>query len=300
MTDARGLVARIALTAFLVLGLVFILLPIAIVVVNSFNASPFGLWPPSGFSTRWYTNLFENAGFGAPTVRSLQVAIVSTLVALLVGMLAGIGIARYRFVGKRAAQAFVAAPLIVPKIAVGFAAFVLFLKLGWYGDFVTVVLVHVVITLPFVVTLVVAGLARVDRTLEEVAADLGAVPRQVLWRATMPQMRGALLAAAAFAFIISFDELDASIFVVGQTDNTLPVAMFIYMEKYQDPTLAALSTLLIAASLVGALAVAVLLSRIGGMRALGAGPKTGLPPEEPDPPSAAAGRRGFPTQEAHP
>ena len=114
-----------------------------------------------------------------------------------------------------------------------------FLKLDWYGDFHTVVLAHIVITLPFVVTLVVAGLARVDRTLEEAAMDLGAVPRQVIWRATLPQMRGALAAAAAFAFIISFDELDATIFIVGQTDNTLPVAMFIYMEKYQDPTLAA-------------------------------------------------------------
>lgn len=300
MTSSRGLAARVALASFLVLGLVFILLPIAIVVVNSFNASPFGIWPPPGFSTRWYTNLFENAGFGAPTVRSLEVAVISTILSLLIGTFAGIGIARYRFVGKRAAEAFVAAPLIVPKIAIGFAAFVLFLKLGWYGDLVTVVLVHVVVTLPFVVTLVVAGLARVDRTLEEVATDLGAVPRQVLWRATLPQMRGALLAAAAFAFIISFDELDASIFVVGQTDNTLPVAMFIYMEKYQDPTLAALSTLLIAASLIGALAVAVLLSRIGGLRALGAGPTPGLQPEDPDPPRVAAGRGPLPTEEAHP
>lgn len=300
MTEQRGIAARVALTSFLVLGLVFILLPIAIVVVNSFNASPFGIWPPPGFSTRWYTNLFENAGFGAPAVRSLEVAVVATAGALLAGTFAGIGIARYRFVGKRSAEAFLAAPLIVPKIAIGFAAFILFLKLGLYGDFVTIVLVHIVITLPFVVTLIVAGLARVDRTLEEVGVDLGALPRQVLWRVTIPQMRGALLAAAAFAFIISFDELDASIFVVGQTDNTLPVAMFIYMEKYQDPTLAALSTLLIAASLVGALAVAVLLARIGGLRALGAGARSpALASEELPPTSAAAGRGATTTQEAH-
>ena len=123
------------------------------------------------------------------------------------------------------------------------------------------------ITLPFVVTLVVAGLARVDRTLEEAAMDLGAVPRQVIWRATLPQMRGALAAAAAFAFIISFDELDATIFIVGQTDNTLPVSMFIYMEKYQDPTLAALSTLLIGGALILGVAIAVLMARIGGLRA---------------------------------
>jgi ABC-type spermidine/putrescine transport system permease subunit II len=100
--------------------------------------------------------------------------------------------------------------------------------------------------------------------------DLGAVPRQVIWRATLPQMRGALAVAAAFSFIISFDELDATIFIVGQTDNTLPVSMFIYMEKYQDPTLAALSTLLIGAALVLGVAVAVLLARLGGLRVLSA------------------------------
>ncbi len=278
MTSGRGIAARAALSSFLVLGLVFILLPIAIVVVNSFNASPFGSWPPPGFSTRWYTNMFENAGFGDPTIRSLQVALVSTVASLVVGTFAALGIARYRFFGRRAAQGFLAAPLIVPKIAIGFAAFILFLKLEWYGDFLTVALTHLVITLPFVVTLVVAGLTRVDRTLEEAAMDLGAVPRQVLLRATLPQLRGALVVAAAFSFIVSFDELDASIFIVGQQNNTLPVAMFIYMEKYQDPTLAALSTILIGASLIGALAVAVVIARIGGLRALAPARETA--PEE--------------------
>lgn len=282
MTRGRTAVGRAGLNAFLVLGLGFIVLPIAIVVVNSFNASPFGLWPPPGFSTRWYTNLFHNAGFGAPTIRSLEVAVVATAGAMLIGTLAGIGIARYRFIGRSLIQGFFTAPLIVPKVAIGFAAFILFLKLDWYGDFHTIVLAHIVITLPFVVTLVVAGLARVDRTLEEAAMDLGAVPRQVLWRATLPQMRGALAVAAAFSFIISFDELDATIFIVGQTDNTLPVSMFIYMEKYQDPTLAALSTLLIGAALVLGVGVAVLIARFGGLRVLGAArePEAAAAPEQ--------------------
>jgi putative spermidine/putrescine transport system permease protein len=184
------------------------------------------------------------------------------------GTLAALAIARYRFPGRRAVQSFVVAPLIVPKVAIGIAAFVLFLKLGWYGSLGSLILVHVVVTLPFVVTLLVAGFARVDRTLEEAAADLGARPRQVLLRATLPQMRATLVAAAAFSFIISFDELDASIFLVGQKSNTLPTAMFIYMQKYQDPTLAALSTLLIGGSLLAAAAIAVLIVRIGGVRAI--------------------------------
>ena len=87
-------------------------------------------------------------------------------------------------------------------------------------------------------------------------------------RATLPQMRATLVAAAAFSFIISFDELDASIFLVGQHANTLPTAMFIYMQKYQDPTLAALSSLLIAGSLLAGAAIAVLIVKIGGVRAI--------------------------------
>jgi putative spermidine/putrescine transport system permease protein len=257
---------RVGLYVFLVLGLAFMVLPIAIVVVNSFNSSSFGEWPPPGFSTRWYGNLFHNAGFGGPAVRSIELAFAATASSLVLGTLAALAIARFRFPGRRAVQGYVAAPLIVPKVAIGIAAFILFLKVGWYGSFGSLVLAHAVITLPFVITLAVAGFARVDRMLEEAAADLGAVPRQVLLRATLPQMRGTMIAAAVFSFIISFDELDASIFLVGQQTNTLPTAMFIYMEKYQDPTLAAVSTLLIGASLVGAAAIAFLIARIGGLR----------------------------------
>jgi putative spermidine/putrescine transport system permease protein len=259
---------RAGLHLFLMLGLVFMVLPIAIVVVESFNSSSFGAWPPPGFSTRWYGNLFHNAGFGSPAVRSVELALASSACSLVLGTLAALAIARSRFPGRRAVQGYVAAPLIVPKVAIGIAAFILFLKVGFYGSFGSLVLAHAVITLPFVITLAVAGFARVDRLLEEAALDLGAVPRQVLVRATLPQLRATLVAAAAFSFIISFDELDASIFLVGQHANTLPTAMFIYMEKYQDPTLAAVSTLLIGVSLVGAAAIAFLFARLGGVGGL--------------------------------
>jgi putative spermidine/putrescine transport system permease protein len=267
--------ARIALYSFLVAALVFMVAPIAIVVVESFNSSAFGQWPPPGFSTRWYANLFHGGGFGAPAIRSIEIALLATAGSLVSGTLAAVAIARYRFPGRHAVQGFVAAPLIVPKVAIGIAAFILFLKLGWYGSLGSLVLAHLVLTLPFVVTLAVAGFARVDRTLEEAAADLGAPPRTVLWRATLPQMRATLIAAAAFSFIISFDELDASIFLVGQRSNTLPTAMFIYMQKYQDPTLAALSSLLIGGALIGAAAIAVLIVRIGGLRAIPGGTRGG-------------------------
>lgn len=271
----RRRLGRAPLYAFLVLGVAFAIVPIVIVVVDSFNSSSFGQWPPPGFSTRWYANLFHNGGFGKPAIKSLELATVATLGSLVVGTVAALGLTRYRFFGKRPLQGFIASPLIVPKVAIGFAAFILFLKLGWYGSFGSLVLAHILITLPFVVTMAVAGFARVDRTIEEAAMDLGAPPLTVLWRATLPQLRGALMAAAAFSFIVSFDELDASIFIVGQQANTLPVAMFIYMEKFQDPTLAALSAVLIGASLVVAALLALLIGRLGGLRGLSAARDSG-------------------------
>lgn len=268
MISSRLPLGRVLLYGFLAAGLVFMVAPIAIVVVESFNSSSFGAWPPPGFSTRWYANLFHDGGFGGPAIRSIELGIAATTGSLVIGTLAALGIARYRFPGRRLVQGFVAAPLIVPKVAIGIAAFILFLRLGLYGSFASLVMAHVVITLPFVVTLVVAGFARVDRAIEEAAADLGAGPARVFWRATLPQMRGTLFAAATFSFIISFDELDASIFLVGTKSNTLPTAMYIYMQKYQDPTLAALSSLLIAGSLIGAVVIAILIARVGGIRAL--------------------------------
>ncbi|MHB8620020.1 MAG: ABC transporter permease [Chloroflexota bacterium] len=243
------------LFAFLGLVMIFMLAPIAIVVVDSFNSVAYGTWPPPSFSLRWYGRLFRQGGFGIAAVHSLEVGVVATAVALLVGTLASLALVRYRFPGRGAIHSFLLAPMIVPKVSLGLAAFILFLRLHIYGSLFSLMLGHVVITLPFVVTLVSAGLLRVNRTLEEAAMDLGASAWQAFLKATLPQIRRSLAVAAIFSFVISFDEVDASIFMVNPRNTTLPIAMYIYMQKYQDPTLAALSTILVGATLVLALVV---------------------------------------------
>jgi putative spermidine/putrescine transport system permease protein len=260
--DLRG----IAFGAFLVLVLAFVVLPLAIVVVSSFSSVSYGTWPPPGFSTEWYTNLLEQEGLVAAAGRSLQIAIIATALSLVAGTLAALALVRVRFLGRRAVEGFVLAPLIVPKVAIGFAAFILFARLGWSGSTASLVLAHVVITLPLTVTIAAAGLVRVDRTLEEAARDLGASPAKAFRLATLPQIRPALIAAFVLAFVTSFDEVDTSIFLVAPDEETLPISMYNYAQQYQDPTLAALSTLLIAGSLVlaGAAAVALRRSGIGG------------------------------------
>lgn len=270
MSAARGDLRTLAFGAFLLLVLAFVVLPLAIVVVSSFSSVSFGTWPPPGFSTKWYTNLFEQEGLVAAAGRSLQVAIAATALSLVAGTLAALALVRVRFLGRRAIEGFVLAPLIVPKVAIGFAAFILFTRIGWYGSTWSLVLAHVVIILPLTVTIAAAGLVRVDRSLEEAARDLGASPANAFRLATLPQIRPALLAAVVLAFVTSFDEVDTSIFLVAPDQETLPISMYNYAQQYQDPTLAALSTLLIVGSLLlaGAAAVALMRSGVGG--ALGA------------------------------
>lgn len=249
------------LFAFLAAVLVFMLAPLVIVVVFSFSSGANTLWPPPGFSTRWYGNLVEQPDFGPALARSLGLAALATIGALIAGLLASVAIVRHRFRGRGAAQALFLAPMIVPKIALGLAGFMFLLRISLYDRLLGLVLLHIVIVLPFVTTVMTAGLLRVDLALEEAARDLGASPLRAFAGVTVPQIRSALAAAAVLSFIISFDEVDATIMAASPDLATLPLVMYTYAQKYSDPTLAALSSLLILATLVAVGVVFVLLGR---------------------------------------
>ncbi|HEX6547796.1 MAG TPA: ABC transporter permease [Candidatus Dormibacteraeota bacterium] len=240
----------VSLNAFLAAVLLFMVAPIAIVIVNSFNSVAYGAWPPPRLSTRWYQNLADQPGFGDAAVLSVEIGIVATALALVAGGLAAMALVRYSFPGRSAVNAFLLSPMLVPKVSIGLAAFMLFLRIRVYGSFPSLVVAHTVLILPFMVTIIASGLVRVDRRLEEAALDLGASSLRVLWHVTLPQIRRSLVAALVLSFVISFDEVDATIFMVSPRQPTLPVAMYTYMQKFQDPTLAALSTVLIAATFV--------------------------------------------------
>ncbi|WP_370208360.1 ABC transporter permease [Pararhodobacter marinus] len=235
------------LRAVLILVIVFMLSPILIVVINSFNASQFSAWPPEGFTLDWYRRVLDNPAFRRGAWNSLQVGVLSTLLVLLLGTPIAYALARIRMRGLAAFRAVLFAPLVVPRVAIGFALFVLFIVLArpLYGSFAGVVLAHSILMLPFVVAILTASFGEVDPIVEEAARDLGASPLQAFRLAVLPQIKGALLVSGIFAFITSFDEVETTIFIVRPDVNTLPVEMYLFLEQYQDPTLAALSTLLI-------------------------------------------------------
>jgi putative spermidine/putrescine transport system permease protein len=256
---------------WLVVVYVYVLLPLAIVVINSFSTVSYGTWPPPGFSTKWYANLFEQEGLGEATLLSLEVAIAATVIAMLIGTAVSVALVRHTVRGRGLLQSLVLSPTVVPKVAFGFAGFIYLHRMGLFGGIAGLIATHTVIMLPFVVIVVTAALLRADATLDAAAKDLGAAPLRAFWLATLPQIRPALIAAALFAFVVSFDEVDMTVFLLSPNQNTLPVWMFVYMQKFQDPTLAALSTLLIVAALVIAAIVALLLTRSGAFSSLTAG-----------------------------
>lgn len=236
-----------SLRLVLIAVVIFMLAPIIIVVVNSFNPSPYNAWPPQGFTLDWYRKAISDPKFQAGAINSLIIGVVSTALVLVLGTPIAYALARYRVHGLAALRSILFAPLVVPRIAIGFALFVLFIATGTglYGSFVGVVLAHSILMLPFVVAILTASVGEVDPIVEEAARDLGASPLSAFVKTVLPQMRGAMLVSGIFAFITSFDEVETTIFIVKPAMNTLPVEMYLYLEQYQDPTLAALSALLI-------------------------------------------------------
>jgi putative spermidine/putrescine transport system permease protein len=249
---------------WLALVLAFTVLPLAIIALTSFSSVSYGVWPPPGYSTRWYENLATQDTLGSAALRSLEVALLTTAVTTVLALLGAVALTRHTFIGRRLVEGMSFAPIVVPKAALGFALFIYFNRIGLVDVGVLgLTAAHVVITLPFASTLLTAALVRADRQVEEAAIDLGANPMRAFAAVTLPQLRPAMIASAMFVFIISFDEVDSTVFLLPTGRQTLPVWMYQYMQRYQDPTLAALSTLLIAGSLLLVAVAALVLTRSG-------------------------------------
>jgi putative spermidine/putrescine transport system permease protein len=244
----RPLAARWLVNAYVALFVLFMLAPLVFVIVNSFNQARFSTFPPPGLSFQWYVRLFTIPDFFIALRNSLVVAALSTVLGVALGTCAALALVRGRWSGPQSVESLLLSPLLVPKIIIGIAVFIAAIRVGLYPGFTSLVLSHTAVLLPYVVTIVAANLQQVDRGQEEAALDLGAGRFQTFRLATVPQIKRGILLAAVFAFILSFDEFDVSLFLTRADNMTLPIRMYFYMQELEDPTLAALSTLLIAVS----------------------------------------------------
>ena len=258
-TSARFDTFRPAMILGSAVAFVTVLAPLGAVIWVSFFKNKIIGFPPSGYTLDWYLAAWEMTRFRDGFVTSLELGIVATLVSLLVGVPASVVLARGDFPGREAIQALLLAPLIVPGIVAG-AAFYMFLieievvtGIQIAMTFSGLAIAHSLIALPWTVRLVTASLLGADRQLEEAALTMGARPLKAFWRVTWPVIRPGVVAGGLFSFVVSFVDLEKSLFLVGPGTTTLPIAIVNYLEWSIDPTIAAVATVqivLIAAGLV--------------------------------------------------
>jgi spermidine/putrescine transport system permease protein len=214
-----------ALRLFFALVVVFLYAPIAILLVFSFNSSPVPAFPLSGFTFHWYRDFVANGDLRGALETSAIIAALTSIGAVLLGVLASIALARRRFRGKAVVSAFLLSPLVVPYVVFGISLLLLFHQLGVPNGIPTVVIGHVVITLPYTILVLVPRLEQIDASLEEAAYDLGATHLRTFTAVTLPLILPAVVSAFLIAFTTSFDEYALASFVIG-TRPTFPIYLY--------------------------------------------------------------------------
>jgi putative spermidine/putrescine transport system permease protein len=249
--DPRA-VGRAALVATAGLGYLVVLAPIFFVCWLSFFADEVVTFPPAGYTLRWFAHITDQNNFVSGFTTSLELAVAAMLGGLLLGVPASLVLARRRFPGRETLNTLLLLPLVVPGVVAGTAIYVFQIEaelattLPLLGSFAGLVLAHVMITLPWTVRLLTASLAGFDRAVEEAALSLGATPVRAFLRITLPVIRPGVVAAALFAFIVSFGNLEMTLFLVAPGQITLPIAILQYLQWRIDPTIAAVSLVQIA------------------------------------------------------
>ena len=255
------------LAAILVLG--YMVLPSIIVMVMSFSGSRFLEFPPRTVSMRWYHAYWSDAAWLAATTRSLKIAVLVTVLAVVVGTMVSLALARFAMPGKGLLRALVISPLVVPSIVFAIGVYSVYASWGLTGTLAGVVAAHTVLALPFVLLNVSAVLYKLDLNLERAARISGAGPLRAFAYVVLPLIWPGIACAAIFAFLTSFDEIVIAMFITG-TAPTLPKVMFDGIQFELNPVVAAVSTQLIVVSSAALLCAAWLrrqAERLGERRA---------------------------------
>jgi putative spermidine/putrescine transport system permease protein len=255
-----------AINAAAWLVVLFILSPLIVIIGGSFTQTPYVAFPPVGFTLRWYNQLMHRGDFLDSFLISIVLALLCCAVAMLLGVPAAIGLHRHDFLGRRAFRGFLMSPLVLPTIVTGVALLQFYYLIDVDAPMTGLLIGHVLITIPYVIRTVGAGLLGLDQAIEEAAESLGAGAIRTVLRVTIPSIMPSILAATIFVFITSFDQATVSIFLAGPDMMPLPVRIYSYIEFAVDPMVASVSTLLT----IFAFAVIVLLQKLLGLdRALG-------------------------------
>jgi putative spermidine/putrescine transport system permease protein len=260
----RRLLPRAAFLALVVSLYVFLLAPIAVVVIASLNAGRFLVFPPDGLSLQWYAKFASSGPFVRSFFFSLRLAVVTTLISTVIGTAAALYVVR-RARRSNVLRMLLVAPLQLPGIMTALALLIFYYAVGLGGGSYTGLLLgHVLVCMPYVFLTVSAVLYHFDRSLEEAARSLGACTFTTFRRITLPIIKGGVISGAVFAFITSFDQFPISLLLSGVGTTTLPIQVFDYLRFSFDPTAAAVGTI----NILITLGVVVLTERFVGLESL--------------------------------
>jgi putative spermidine/putrescine transport system permease protein len=237
-------ISRSAL-AMLVLALCFLLGPFVVVFIAGFSGDETLAFPPKSWGWRWMAYVFTVESFQRSFGTSMLVGVGSTLGALALGVPVAYALSRYRFRGQEAVRTILTLPLIVPGIIVGLALLNHMVLLYNLPVLASLLVGHTALLVPYAVRVVAASLANLRADIDDAAVSLGATRWQAFAKVVLPNIRGGIAAAAVLAFITSFNQVPVSLFLTGPGVSTLPIEMMAYMETSYDPSIAALSTLLV-------------------------------------------------------
>jgi ABC-type spermidine/putrescine transport system, permease component II len=256
--NVSGILFRLLVTALYL----FLLAPLVIVFVVSFSSNQYLSFPPQGFTWHWYEILPQKTMFVTGLQTTLITSSIVTLIVLLVGVPASLAIQRYNFPGRAALSAFFLSPLLVPTIVLALGLVLVLGPLGLTNTYLSIIIGHLSITLPYVMRTTIMSLETSDTSSEEAARVLGASGPTVFWRITFPIVLPGVIAGAVMAFVVSFDELVISLFVAQSGKPTLPVQLMNYVATSADAAVASLSVVLIVFSGV----IVVVVERLVGLR----------------------------------
>jgi spermidine/putrescine transport system permease protein len=231
--------------AYTLLVYLFMFLPVAVVVLLSFNASQFGSFPMTGFSFRWFVELAGNEAILRAFRTSILLGALTALISTTLGVLASLALVRYDVPGRNLISTLLIAPILVPEVVLAVALLLFLNFLSINKSFFLLLMGHVIFTLPFVILVVQARLVGIRRDYEEAALSLGASPVQAFFQITLPLLAPAVFAGMLFAFTISFDDITGTLFWKPGGVETVPTQIFAMLRNSISPEINALGTVMI-------------------------------------------------------
>ncbi|MBO6885613.1 MAG: ABC transporter permease [Marivita sp.] len=239
-----------ALIAMTVLVYIFLIGPLVIIFGASVSDTTFLAFPPQGLTLHWFENIWEISAFRRTIVTSLQVALVGTFIALLIGIPAAYALNRHRIHLPGWLSTLFVLPILVPEIVIGFSLLrSVNVELG-VPVFASLLIGHTLLVLPYVIRVISAALASFDFSIEEAAVSLGSHPVKTFFTIVLPNVRSGVIAAFILAFITSINDVSVSLFLTGPGISTLPIQILAHVEQFFDPTVASVSVLLMMLTII--------------------------------------------------